>query len=214
MTESDNRFVIEGHERLRAGSRKYGRVARLVSLGSAAEGLQAELRQSFHALRGAMNYLEYDDMAAFETAHLRLDAAGKLAREEFPDGCQLAYRDGEYRQECPVALAHNRMGLSPGIKIKAMECSICGDDPDDCEHIRGREYDGHRCVHIITELDVMEVSLVGRPAQPDARVTGVGIQMNKLKEKLGKDFYPGVPVTCDRCLSPCGGIYWPYEKRG
>lgn len=214
MLVSDNYFAVEGHKRLVSGSRQYGRVARLLPLEGATDDLHDELRNSLHALRGAMNYLDYHDTAGFETAHARLDAAGKLAREEFPDGCQLAYHDGAYHQECPVALAHNRIGLSVGIKIKTVECSICRSDPDDCDHMRGREYGGQAlaCVHVITEADIMEFSTVGRPAQPDARITSVSVATNKLKRKLGKKFRHGVPVTCDMCLSRCGGIHRPYEK--
>lgn len=73
------------------------------------------------------------------------------------------------------------------------------------------EYDGQKCVHMITDADIVEFSLVGRPAQPDARILSVSVQMNELKQKFGKEFHPGVPVTCDMCLSPCGGIYRPYE---
>lgn len=212
MSVSDNYFAVEGHKRLLSGSRQYGRVARLLPLEGATDDLHDELRQSLHALRGAMNHLDYHDTVGFETAHARLDAAGKLAREEFPDGCQLAYHDGVYHQECPVALAHNRIGLSPGIKIRAVECSICRSDPDDCEHMRGRDYGGQKCVHMITEGDILEVSVVGRPAQPDARITSISVDTNKLKRKFGKEFHHGVPVTCDMCLSPCGGICRPYEK--
>lgn len=212
MSANDNYFAVEGHKRLLSGSRQYGRVARLLPLEGATDDLHDELRQSLRVLRGAMNYLDYHDTAGFDTAHVRLDAAGRLARQEFPDGCQLAYHDDAYHQECPVALAHNRIGLSVGMKIKTVECSICRNDPDDCDHIRGREYGGQVCGHVITEADILEVSVVGRPAQPDARITSVSVGTNELKQKLGEEFYHGVPVTCDMCLSPCGGIYRPYEK--
>lgn len=212
MPGNDNHFSVEGRERLRSGSEQYGRVARLLPLEGATDELHAELRRSMHTLRGAMNYLEYQDAAGFEAAHARLDAAGRLAREEFSDGCQLAYHDGIYHQECPVALAHNRIGLSPAIKIKAMECSICRSDPDDCDHIRGREYGGQKCLHVVTEGDIMEISFVGRPAQPDARISSVSIQMNELQQNLGAEFQPGIPITCDMCLSSCNGIYRPYQE--
>lgn len=156
-----------------------------------------------------MNWLEGSEY--FETAHVALDMAGKLAREYFPEGCVFPYRDGTYYVECPVALAHNRIGLSPGIVIKSQECSICGNDPQDCPHIAGRTYDGKRCIRIINDGDILEVSLVGRPAQPDARIESMSIDMNDFRMSLGPDFAPGVPVTCDRCLSACDGVAWPFE---
>ncbi|MEV7046623.1 hypothetical protein [Amycolatopsis sp. NPDC051061] len=155
-----------------------------------------------------MNYLEYEDMAQFEVAHTRLDAAGQLARGTFPKGCLFAFKDEQYHQQCPAALAHNRAGLSPGMKVRAMQCSICEGDPDDCEHIRGRRYGEQECVHIITDAEIMEVSLVGRPAQPDARLTSISLSTSTMQSKLG-EFAPGVPVTCDRCLAACDGVAWP-----
>lgn len=156
-----------------------------------------------------MNWLE--DSEHFETAHVALDEAGKLARECFPEGCVFPYRDGTYYVECPVALAHNRVGLSPGILIKSAACSICGNDPEDCAHIVGRTYDGKRCIRVINDGDILEVSLVGRPAQPDARIESMSIDINEFRMSLGPDFAPGVPVTCDRCLSACDGVARPFE---
>jgi hypothetical protein len=52
-----------------------------------------------------MNWLE--DSEHFEQAHRTLDDAGRFIRQSF--GCTLAFKDGAYRQDCPVALAHNRI---------------------------------------------------------------------------------------------------------
>ena len=49
---------------------------RLTSLGDDSENVHDELRNALGVLRGAMNYLEYEDRELFETAHARLDAAG------------------------------------------------------------------------------------------------------------------------------------------
>jgi hypothetical protein len=61
-----------------------------------------------------------------------LDKAGALARTEFPEGCGLPYEKGTYFMDCPVALAHYRVGMSIGFIARAVECSICGRDPDEC----------------------------------------------------------------------------------
>ena len=197
-----------GAERLRAGSRAYGRVLRLLATDGPSEELHAELRQCLHVFRGAMNYLEYENRDQFDTAHARIDAAGRLARENFREGCALVFKDEQYHQQCPVALAHNRAGLSPGMKVKAMHCSICEHDPDECEHVRGRTYDGQTCVHVITEAELMEVSIVSRPSQPDARITSISVSTDILKGKLG-EFSKGIPIICDRCLSVCDGVSRP-----
>jgi hypothetical protein len=157
-----------------------------------------------------MNWLE--DTEHFEVAHDVLDKAGNLARRAFPHGCVLPYRDDGYFMECPVALAHNRVGMSIGFVARAIECSICGRDPDECPHITGRMYDGKRCIRRITDLDLLEVSFVARPEQPDARIMGMSVDMSDLRESLGEEFSPGVPVTCDRCLSPCDGMARPFEE--
>jgi hypothetical protein len=110
-----------------------------------------------------------------------------------------------------VSLAHNRVGFSPGYIVRAAECSICHLDPEDCGHIAGRTYDGEVCHRILTQLDLLEVSLVGRPAQPDARIERIGVGDAELRERLGPRFRRGIPVTCDRCLTPCDGVRRPFE---
>jgi hypothetical protein len=156
-----------------------------------------------------MNWLE--DTAQFEVAHQRLDSAGAFRREHFPEQCQLAYREGRYAQECPVALAHNRVGLSPGYIVRAAECSICGQEPEECHHIKGRDYDGKVCHRVITKAEMLELSLVGRPANPDARIDSVGVSEAELRERFGPEFRRGIPVTCDQCLSPCDGVSRPFQ---
>ena len=113
-------------------------------------------------------------------------------------------------------------------------CSLCGQDLSECEHRRGIAYlvpggasdlgwcrvclkkDGcdHRAdeeyrvslISIITEMELQEVSIVGRPAHPDARFTSIPIEVNELRDHLGEVFTPGIPVNCDRCLLPCKGL--------
>jgi hypothetical protein len=157
-----------------------------------------------------MNWLE--DTEHFEQAHRALDQAGHFIRRSF--GCTLAFKDREYRQDCPVALAHNRIGMSIGAIVKKASCSICRRDPHDCSHITGRTYDGKRCVRVIEEAELLEVSLVDRPSMPDARILSMTIPNSQLQKVLGPKFRPGVPLSCDRCLSPCGGVNdRPYQFR-
>lgn len=51
-------------------------------------------------------------------------------------------------------------------------CSICGKDAYECEHLKGRTYDGELCVYELHDpLDAYELSFVAVPAQPRAGVT-------------------------------------------
>jgi hypothetical protein len=99
-----------GLDLLRTGRRAFNHARYLVSVGADDEA-EAKARSAFPTLRSAMNWLE--DGPYFEEAHTQIDQAGRFVRETF--GCPLLFEDGTYYQTCPVALAHNRIGLSPGM---------------------------------------------------------------------------------------------------
>lgn len=200
----------EGLRLLAEGSRLLGKASVAVAAEGPSPAVERDLRKSLGVLRSAMNWLE--DSPEFEVAHQRIDAAGKLAREHFSLGCGLSFEDGEYFQECPVALAHNRVGLSMGYIVREAECSICQQDPEDCDHITGHFYGDERCIRIIKQLDLLEVSLVGRPAQPDARITRMSIPLSDIRAKLGNRVVGGTRIICDRCLTSCSGVRRPFES--
>lgn len=204
MTNDDRGATL-----LAQGSRRYGQAARLIAVEGPLSEARTALAGSLPLLRSAMNWLE--DTSAFETAHQRLDAAGALQRQHFKENCRFTFKDGSYFQECAVSLAHNRVGMSVGAIIRESKCSICELDPDDCEHIAGRVYDGEECVRIITRADLEEVSLVGRPNFPDARIESMSIDTADLRAELGERFEVGMDVFCDRCLKPCDGVARPFE---
>jgi hypothetical protein len=151
-----------------------------------------------------MNWLEHTPL--FDEAHLLLDEAGAFARAYDATGCHLTYEDSGYFQECPVALAHNRVALSPEWFVREADCSICQTEISHCGHVPGVIYGGIECHRVMKDVNLLEVMLVGRPAQPDARIHRISIETSRLEESLGHEFYPGIPVMCDRCISPCGGI--------
>ncbi len=129
-------------------------------------------------------------------AHRRLDAAGRWVRRTF--GCHLEEHGTQYAQTCPVALGHNRIGLSVGGRAAKRLCSLCGFDVSECEHLPGIAYlvpggadalgwcrvcsrpecENHvptetyraSLVSIIQEIDLDEVSIVTKPAHPEARI--------------------------------------------
>jgi hypothetical protein len=191
-----------GLDLLRQGRRSFNHARYLLDVASSKAEAEAKARSSAKTLRSAMDWLE--DTEHFEEAHRALDQTGRFIRQNF--GCRLAFQDGTYRQNCPVALAHNRIGMSIGAIVKKVSCSICRRDPHDCSHITGRSYDGNRCVRIIEEAELLEVSFVDRPSMPDARIMSITISDSELREQFGPKFQPGIPLSCDRCLADCGGV--------
>ena len=160
-------------------------------------------RGSLKTLRSAVDWLE--DTEHFARAHEALDWAGGTVRKTF--GCRLEFHpDRGYMQTCPVALAHSRVGMSTAFIIRESECSICRQDPEDCEHIGGTVYNGKRCHRIITRADIDHIAIVNRPNQFDARITHMSVGLDRIRTQVGPDFFYGTPVSCDACLKPCPGM--------
>jgi hypothetical protein len=64
-------------------------------------------------------------------------------------------------------------------------------------------------VAIIREMDLVEVSIVSKPAQPDARIQRQSVDTADLRAALGEQWKPGMAVNCDFCLRPCRGLIRP-----
>lgn len=164
--------------------------------------------------------------------HDEMHHYGKHKRQNF--GCNLAYEAGVYYQRCPIAIAHKRFGVSVGFTVRSRVCSICGEELADCDHLPDQLYDvqggigpagvcpvctNSECIEhtsdrryrvavvgIVKEADLHEISIVRKPANPEARATSIPVSTETLKRALGADFRPGMAVTCDKCLSPCSGF--------
>ena len=189
---------------------------------------ERDARQALGLLARSLDWAE--DTPDEEVAHRLLDEAGEWVRRTF--GCHLSREGNTYKQTCPVALAHNRIGMSVG-GVARRTCSLCGGDVSECEHLPGTAYlvpggaaDLGWCrvclkescdhspdqeyrvsvVSIIREMAIDEVSIVSKPAHPEARFSAIGIPIADLVEALGDAFEPGVDVSCDRCLLPCDGL--------
>lgn len=195
--------------------------------GCTAEG---EARKALSAYASALNWAEDTDLEA--AVHEEMDSAATWVRQTF--GCTIAREEAEYFQRCPVALAHTRVGLSAGGYARK-RCSLCGDDLSECLHLPGVAYlvpggseDLGWCrvclreqgcnhasdqmyqavlVSTIVEMTLEEVSIVAKPAEPDARISSVSISVGELQQALGDRFIAGMDVSCDRCLSACSGLY-------
>jgi hypothetical protein len=164
--------------------------------------------------------------------HDEMHRYGKHKRQNF--GCYLTYEAGMYHQRCPIAIAHKRFGMSVGFTVISRVCSICGEELADCDHLPDELYEipggigpagvcpvctRLECVEhspdrlcrvavvgIVKEADLHEISIVRKPAQPEARATSLPVNTKDLRRVLGPDFTPGMPVSCDKCLQPCSGF--------
>lgn len=59
---------------------------------------------------------------------------------------------------------------SVGGIIKKSHCSICNKPYNQCDHIKGKLYNGELCTRVITEMELEEVSLVDIPANKHCRL--------------------------------------------
>ena len=60
--------------------------------------------------------------------------------------------------------------MSVGMVVRKSECTICGETPGECDHVRGRVYTGRFAGTLVTEADLRETSLVDIPADKRCRV--------------------------------------------
>jgi hypothetical protein len=211
ISEQLHPVVERGLVWLCKGKRSFRHAQYIVSIEGPTKAAEEKARTSLQFLRGAMDLLE--DTEHFEEAHKQLDLAGAFIRRTF--GCRLHQSNsGSYEQRCPAALGHLRAGTSLGIIIRASECSICQQDPETCPHIKGRWYDGKFCSRRIKKFEVFEVALVSKPVDPHARIQSFPIGSKQLRERLGPQFKPGMPVNCDICLKPCEGFIELPAKAG
>jgi hypothetical protein len=208
-------------------NRRFANARRLQGEGS--PRAEPEARRAIDAAVRAFWWAE--DTELEDAQHTLVHKVGRWTRRTF--GCYLDYDGKRYRQLCPIAIAHKRLGFSIGF-VGPRTCSICGQDLSECEHIRGRTYwvrggahDSRPCavcvqplcrhlpdrlyrapvVSIISEIDeVREVSVVGRPAVPEARLQELPIETSALRERFGSAFHEGVRISCDLCLGACWGF--------
>jgi hypothetical protein len=218
----------EGKEKRKQARRLFGQAALLEAL--APDEAAVKIRECLAVAASAFYWLDRSELE--EAAHSDLHKYGRFAREHFASGCEATWTGSRYELRCPVAIAHKRFGFSVGFTGKRL-CSICRDDLSTCEHERGALYeieggifaDGYcrvceasdctthgagthqvRCGSIVAEMTIEELSMVDRPVQPDARLTAIPMDTKQLAEFLGPTFKPGMPVSCDRCLSECPGF--------
>ena len=201
---------------------------------------ERSLRTALDLAYGAFNWLE--DTKYEDEAHEVVHELGREALARFPAGCRLVWTGSRYEHQCPVELTHRRIGFSPGMIVRARECSVCGEDPSECEHrpgmtveVRGGPNSTGRCPvcgkaeceHspdevfevrpsvVITQAELQEISLVHRPLQPDARLTGIPVGRQAVEQSMGPHFQFGEQdVYCSQCSKPCQGfVRFPGDPR-
>lgn len=60
--------------------------------------------------------------------------------------------------------------FSVGFVVVRAECSICEEEYDECDHIKGKAYMGRICSRRIKEAQLQEVSIVDEPANKLCRI--------------------------------------------
>ena len=72
---------------------------------------------------------------------------------------------------------------SVGTVVHKIECSICREDYEQCEHLAGLPYMGEMCSTIVTSAELDHISLVKEPADKRCRITtfgSKGVQRNRM----------------------------------
>lgn len=163
-----------------------------------------------------------------EEAHASLHRFGEIYGGLY--GCEFAYEDGVWFQECDVHLPHVPIANSMGFTCRYM-CTVCGEDASSCQHARGVSYEvkvrrpeaacslcahsQENCEHqdgeivkvvangIITDINIREFSMVHRARDPLARITSVEVSALDLADRLGRMPVAGETVLCHTCMYPC-----------
>lgn len=163
-------------------------------------------------------------------AHELAHSTGELVGGLF--GCRLVHNGDEWTKRCPLSLMHIRLGYSPGMTVR-YSCRICGQDPAECDHEFGRDYEAIAtrvdercnicdasgdCEHItglsyrlragrlIAKADLHEVSLVPRPLDPLARIESINCDKDQMRDRFGVVPSPDSMLLCHDCMYPCTGF--------
>ena len=66
--------------------------------------------------------------------------------------------------------------VSPSMIAKHQQCSICGNEYEDCEHLKGMPYMGEFCNVVIQDFELDHVAIVEVPADKGCRITEVDVE--------------------------------------
>lgn len=88
-----------------------------------------------------------------------------------------------------------KRGLSPEIKIKRWECSICHKNYENCDHKVDEKYGNEICKVSAKDVETQAVSLVSSPADSRAQITDLLVVTEELGKKKFQWF--GFQVTTE-----------------
>jgi hypothetical protein len=80
--------------------------------------------------------------------------------------------------------------FSSGFIVRNSECSICHSEYGECSHLKGRPYMGQICTRIVTDAELLEVSVVSDPADKHCRAlhyTEDGVPRNVFTQRVMED---------------------------
>ena len=66
--------------------------------------------------------------------------------------------------------------MSSGLIVRVQECSICGGDYEDCEHLAGKPYMGEFCYIVARDMEFDHAAIVEHPADKTCRVQTFSVE--------------------------------------
>lgn len=69
-------------------------------------------------------------------------------------------------------------GLSPELKVRQLECSICRQDYEECEHLQGKTYSNKTCECLISKFEAINITSVSKPEDPRSKITDMLVLKN------------------------------------
>ena len=185
----------------------------------------------------AFNLLE--DLPEADDAHRLIHEIGMFVSCHF--ACKINLRDGLWRWDCPVTIAHLRLGQSVSFTAPRI-CSICRQNimSGQCPHLPNQVYevqvvDASRCpcgtddchshmagdilnvypTSLAQEADSLdEISWVPRPRDPLARIEAVSYTPEHMAMMMRTKMPSSVrAIECLYCRQACTGL-WDCEVLG
>jgi hypothetical protein len=176
------------------------------ALASGARDAEQESRRAIEELVDAFLFDRRGNASAFTRAH-RL---GRDVERRF--GCPMEADESGTRwaSRCGIHALHSRLGMSPGGPTVG-HCSICEAPDLGCDHVPGETYDGARCIRVITEWRMTEVSVVPFPNDPRTYRVLTYTPLTELERRAGRRLRAGERPVCTHCSS-CYGLNGPTEE--
>ena len=104
-------------------------------------------------------------------------------------GCDVSTNGKTWSTSCySVPKALGLFGVSPGMTMD-FQCSICGRDPIDCEHVPGKTYGGQIAVKVAKNFAFEELSIVDEPMQRESYIQPAPLTKEKLRQILPEKLF-------------------------